>query len=472
MHARLAVVTLAIIAGLAVSPAWAEKTVPQTRAQVQLSYAPLVKKAAPAVVNIYTRKVVRTRQVAPLFNDPFFRRFFGEQFGVPFGREGQKKVQNSLGSGVIVRADGIVVTNRHVIEGADEISVVLADKREFRAEIMGADESTDLAVLRIDTGGEPLPALALRDSDELEVGDLVLAIGNPFGVGQTVTSGIVSALARTGVGITDLGFFIQTDAAINPGNSGGALITMDGQLVGINTAIFTKSGGSHGIGFATPSNMVRFVVAGFLKGKELVRPWLGAAGQPVTVDLAESLGLKRPGGVLINEVYPNSPAERAGMRPSDVVLKVGGREIGDAGALKFRIGTREVGGVVTLTIWREGAIKDLTLDLEAPAEEPPRHQTELGGRQPLAGVTVVNMNPALSVELGVDVFRPGVYLLSLDRRSPAAQLGFRPGDRVLTVNDRKIVRVRDLTRALKEATDGWVIAVERGGRTLTVSVGR
>ena len=272
-----ATVVMAAVFAAAVGPASAGKALPTSRGEVELSFAPLVKTAAPAVVNIYTRKVVRTRRLAPLFDDPFFRRFFGDKFGFGNGRPRQR-IQNSLGSGVIVAGEGIVVTNRHVIEGADQITVVLADRREFDATIVGSDDRTDLAVLRIDAGVDSLPSLDLRDSDTLEVGDLVLAIGNPFGVGQTVTSGIVSALARTQVGISDLNFFIQTDAAINPGNSGGALVTMDGKLAGINSAIFSKSGGSHGIGFAIPANMVRSVVAGLAEGRRLVRPWLGAWG--------------------------------------------------------------------------------------------------------------------------------------------------------------------------------------------------
>lgn len=472
MPSRFVAAVLCLLAVLGAPSAMAEKVVPVTKVQVQLSYAPLVKKVAPAVVNIYTRKTVKARQVAPLFDDPFFRRFFGDQFSVPSSRKKKKKVQNSLGSGVVVRPDGIVVTNRHVIEGADEISVVLADRREFVAEILGADESTDLAVLRIDTGGEPLPALKLRDSDELEVGDLVLAIGNPFGVGQTVTSGIVSGLARTGVGVSDLGFFIQTDAAINPGNSGGALITMDGRLVGINTAIFTKSGGSHGIGFAIPTQMVRFVVAGFLKGKELVRPWLGASGQQVTADIADSMGLKRPTGVLVSDVYPNSPAARAGLRRGDVVLQVGGKHVEDAAALKFRIGTREVGGNVSLRVWRSDRAIDMTLALLPPPEVPKRDRTELSGRHPLNGATVVNMNPALSVELGIDGFRTGVYVLGLDKRGAAVRFGFRPGDRIVAVNEGPIETVRELVVALDSSSDGWKVQVDRGGRTLSVSIGQ
>jgi serine protease Do len=478
MTARLAAVVFAVLAIFAATPAsFAQKQVPETRMEIQLSYAPVVKRVAPAVVNIYTRKVIKTRQVAPLFNDPFFRRFFGDRFGVPQGPEQSRKVQNSLGSGVIVRPDGIVVTNRHVIEGADEITVVLADKREYPAEILGQDESTDLAVLKIDTKGEPLAALELRDSDELEVGDLVLAVGDPFGVGQTVTSGIVSAVARTGVGISDLGFFIQTDAAINPGNSGGALVTLDGRLVGINTAIFSKSGGSHGIGFAIPSNMVRFVVAGFMKGKELVRPWLGASGQPVTAELANALGLRRPVGVLVSELYSGGPAERAGLRRGDVVVAVNGREVADGAALKYRIGVLEVGGKVTVTVWRRGAegraqVRDLTMALEAPPEEPPRNLTRLSGRQPLSGTVIVNMNPALSVELGIDVFEAGVYVFEIDKRGAAARFGIRPGDRIEKINGVHIRRVKDVVGALKEAGGHWEIELDRGGRSFTLSIGQ
>jgi S1-C subfamily serine protease len=240
------------------------ETVPANRNQIAMSFAPLVKQTAPAVVNIYTRKLVRQRVLAPLFDDPMFQQFFG----VPSGLT-RERMENSLGSGVIVRRDGLVVTSAHVIQGADEIRIVLTDRREFSARTMIVDDKADLAVLQMDGGAENLPALALEDSDNVEVGDLVIAIGNPFGVGQTVTSGIVSALARTEVAHNNLNYFIQTDAAINPGNSGGALVGMDGRLLGINAAIYSKSGGNMGIGFAVPSNMVRAVV----------RPWLGIDGQ-------------------------------------------------------------------------------------------------------------------------------------------------------------------------------------------------
>ena len=443
----------------------AEVQVPSSRTQVRLSFAPLVRKAAPAVVNIYTRKVVKTRRFSPLFNDPFFRRFFGEGFG---GRMGipRERVQNSLGSGVIVDADGLIVTNEHVIEGAETITVVLADRREFDATIVGIDERTDLAILRVDAGGARLPFLELRDSDTLEVGDLVLAIGNPFGVGQTVTSGIVSAQARTGVGTADLGSFIQTDAAINPGNSGGALVSMDGRLVGINSAIFSKSGGSLGIGFAIPSNMVRTVIAG-VRGGRLVRPWFGAWGQVVSADIATNLGMERPVGVLVNRVHKRGPADRARLRVGDVILSVNGHEVNDPKALKFRIATLPVGDVAEITVWRKGRERTLTVKLVEPPEEPPRAITELSGPQPLAGATVANMSPALAADVGLDEFEPGIVIVQLRRGSNALRLGFRLGDRILAVNGKDVETVRRLKKSLMKKTSRWRIVIERDGQKHT-----
>src|SRR5260221_9524097 len=283
-----------------------------TQSELRLSYAPVVQHVAPAVVNVYAAKVVQNRN--PFLDDPIFRRFFG----VPGGSSSQ--LQRSLGSGVIVEADGLVVTNNHVIEGADEVKVSLADKREFEATLVLKDPRTDLAILRIKDGHERFPVLDFADSDALQVGDVVLAIGNPFGVGQTVTHGIVSALARTQVGISDYRFFIQTDAAINPGNSGGALVDLTGKLIGVNTAIFSRSGGSQGIGFAIPANMVRVVVASAKSGGSAVlRPWLGAKLQAVTPHIADSIGLQRPGRGLVGQFNARLPAERARLHARDVI---------------------------------------------------------------------------------------------------------------------------------------------------------
>ena len=445
-----------------------ERIVPRSREQIRLSYAPLVSKVAPGVVNIYTRKVVRQRRVSPLFDDPFFRRFFGDR--LPFSGPGRERVQAALGSGVIVDEDGHVVTNNHVIEGADEITVALADRRTFQAKVLSADERTDLAVLEIDTGGDKLPYLAFGDSDELRVGDLVLAIGNPFGVGQTVTSGIVSALARTRIGVADFRSFIQTDAAINPGNSGGALINMEGELIGINTAIFSRTGGSLGIGFAIPANMVKAVLRGAIAGGRVVRPWLGATGQAVTAEIAESLGLDRPRGVLISAIHGEGPAAKAGLKVGDVVTALNGREVNDGEILRFRLATLPVGGRARLSVLRGGREYTLEFDLAAPPETPPRNLTKLRGRQPLAGAIVGNLSPAYAEELGLPDTLTGVIVVEIQLGSPAQRFGFRPGDVVMRVNGREVRLVEDLVQSLEASPAVWQITVKRGGKAVRVMI--
>ncbi len=455
----------------AIAPAPAPAAVPQSREQVALSFAPVVRQTAPAVVNIFTRRVVRERAVSPLIDDPFFRRFFGD--ALPQGPRERERVQNSLGSGVIVSPDGLIVTNDHVIKGADEIQVVLNDRREFDARLVAADPRTDLAILRIDPGSERLPALPFADSDALEVGDLVLAIGNPFGVGQTVTMGIVSAVARTGTGISDYNFFIQTDAAINPGNSGGALVTVDGRLAGINTAIFSRSGGSIGIGFAIPASMVRTVVAAATTGGRLARPWLGIAGQPVTSDIAQSLGLPRPAGVLVNGVDPGSPAERAGLRRGDIVTAVQGRSVDDPDALRYRFATLPIGSQAALSVTREGRTREVALAVAAPPEDPPRETTPIQGRNPFAGAQVANLSPALLEEVRLPTLtaRQGVVVLDVAQASPAARIGLRPGDVVLRLNGRDVRRVRDLVDALRQPpAQAWQVQVRRGDQTLNTNI--
>ena len=454
-------------------PIWAQSQsrVPQTQSQLSLSFAPLVREVGPAVVNVYSRATVTERPgLSPLFDDPFFKRFFGDM--VPRLPE-RRREANSLGSGVIVDPSGVVVTNNHVVEKADEITVVLADRREFPATLLLADSKTDLAVLKIDTGDEPLPAVAMRDSDDLEVGDIVLAIGNPFGVGQTVTMGIVSALARTNVGITDYSFFIQTDASLNPGNSGGALIGVDGRLVGINTAIFSNqrggAAGSVGIGFAIPSNMVATVLRAAKSGK-IVRPWLGARTQTVTTDLAGGLGLDRPVGALIGDVYPGGPAARAGLRTGDVVLEVDEREVSDAGGLRYRIGTREPGETITLQVLRNGRVFTARLPMEAPKAEPTPNVSDLAGRSPMTGARVANMSPAFAIEEGFDELARGVVVLGTARNSPAERLGLRRGDLVVSVNDKPIDRVNTLDRALQSASGSWTLSIRRDDRVLTTKV--
>jgi Do/DeqQ family serine protease len=464
---RLAIV---LLAGLAVSTAaragYAEETaVPNSAEQIRLSFAPLVKKVAPAVVNIYTRKVVQTQAASPMFNDPFFRQFFGDESGFGAPRE---RVQNSLGSGVIVSADGLVVTNEHVVNGAEDITVVLGDRREFEATVVTHDERTDLSVLRIDPKDEELPTLALADSDVIEVGDLVLAIGNPFGVGQTVTSGIVSAVARTQVGITDLGFFIQTDAAINPGNSGGALVDMNGDLVGINTAIFSRSGGSVGIGFAIPANMVATVVAAAGQGGRPVRQWLGVTGQALSRELAEGFGLDRAGGVVLNQVHPKSPAAAAGLELGDVILAFNDREVLDPAGLRFRVATAKIGSEVNLKVLRDGHPEEVAITLVSAPEDPPRDETLLDGKAPLAGATIVNLSPAVAEEFGIDDAWDGVMVLSIARGSPARRIGLKPGDVLLEVGGRNVKTVSDVKGAIEAPADKWQLSIRRGGQIHTI----
>lgn len=450
------------VIGLSALPVQAQQRVlPQSAEQVKLSYAPLVSDSAPAVVNIYTRQVVRARR-SSMFDDPLFKRFFGDQFS--FGMP-EERVRGSLGSGVIVRPDGIIVTNHHVIESADEVTVVLADRREFDAEVVLADPRTDLAILQIDSGSEPLPTLNLGDSDEVLVGDIVLAIGNPFGIGQTVTSGIVSATARTQQGISDFGFFIQTDAAVNPGNSGGALIGIDGELLGINTAIYSRTGASNGIGFAVPANMVKSVLRAALNEGELVRPWLGLRGQSVTNDLAAGLGLDRAGGVLIDEVYPGGPASAAGLNPGDVIMAIDGKEIIDEPALNFRIATKQEGDDVPLAVLTDGFIQERSVALALPPEDPPRDVSKLDGRHPFQGVTVGNMSPRFNEELQINTFRKGVIVLEVERRSPSARYQFLiPGDVVLAINGISVDYVADLNDAIDEDAERFVYQVQRRGR--------
>jgi Do/DeqQ family serine protease len=463
MAAMLAAVAL-LASGASVE---AQRAVPESAAAMKRSFAPVVKRAAPAVVNVYVRHRVE-QMVSPFFDDPFFGRLFGERFGIP-----QERIQNSLGSGVLVGSNGVVVTNNHVIQGSGEaeITVALADGREFPAKLILKDEQTDLAVLRLDAEGVQFPSIEFSDSDSLEVGDLVLAIGDPFGVGQTVTSGIVSALARTQVGISDYQFFIQTDAAINPGNSGGALVDMDGRLAGINTAIFSKSGGSHGIGFAIPSNMVRLVVQSALKGGKVQRPWLGASLQPVTPDIAESLGLDTPSGALVAKVHAKGPAAKAGLLAGDIVVSVDDKPVQDPQGFQYRFVTKGIGGAAALGVLRKGQRVKTTITLVAPVEDPPRDARDLLGRHPLTGCKVANLSPAVAQEVGVDDdTREGVVVLEVKGMTPAARLGVKRGDIVVAVNNEKVKSVAELVSVLELASGGWRLSVERGGKVFNLAI--
>ena len=463
-----ALVALACLLLLPVMTPANAQLLPESREDIQMSFAPLVREASPAVVNVYSERLVR-QSANPYAGHPFFDRFFGpNSFGVP-----QERVESSLGSGVIVGEDGIIVTNNHVVEGADALRVVLADRREFEAELVLADERTDLAVLRIDPEGEVLPTLQYADTRLVEVGDLVLAIGNPFGVGQTVTSGIVSATARTDVGISDYAFFIQTDAAINPGNSGGALIDNAGRLVGVNTAIFSRSGGSNGIGFAIPSEMVRRIVDSAINEGRVVRPWVGLRGQAVTAEIARSMELERPGGLLVTEIYPDGPADLAGLRRGDLLLKFDGRDVFDENGLRFLSATLAAGDSAPISILRNGEQRTLNMTVTAPPGATDAELILLEGENPLSGAEVANLSPALAEELRRDPFDEGDLVNRIVRRSYAYRSGVRPGDIVIEVNGQAITTVEELENALNaEADDGsklriWQIAVDRNGRRLS-----
>jgi Do/DeqQ family serine protease len=449
-----------ISASLTAAAAAQERRLP-TQSELRLSYAPVVHHATPAVVNVYAAKVVQNRN--PFLDDPIFRRFFGG----PGGGGGANQLQRSLGSGVIIDAAGLVVTNNHVIEGADEVKVSLADKREFEATLVLKDPRTDLAVLRIKDSHERFPVLHFADSDALQVGDVVLAIGNPFGVGQTVTHGIVSALARTQVGISDYRFFIQTDAAINPGNSGGALVDLTGKLIGINTAIFSRSGGSQGVGFAIPANMVRVVVASAKTGgSAVVRPWLGAKLQAVTPEIADSMGLKRPAGALVSNVTADSPAASAGIKAGDLILSVDGQDVDDPNAFDYRFGTKPLGGSARLGILRGGREQTTTVSLRS-APATPRDEIVIRSRSPFSGVKIANLSPALAEELQLQNVDKGVAIVDVDTGSYASNLGFQRGDVIEEVNGEQISKTRDLERLASTPNRSWRIIIVRAGQKIS-----
>lgn len=450
----------------AAGPAEAQKRVaPTSRTAIQQSFAPIVRKASPAVVNVYVRKRVRAFR-SPFANDPFFRRFFGDRFGQP-----SERFQNSLGSGVIVSPEGIIVTNTHVVKGSGEteIRVALADQREFDATIVTQDDNTDIAILKINANGETFPSLELADSDGLEVGDLVLAIGNPFGVGQTVTSGIVSALARTEVGRSDQQVFIQTDAAINPGNSGGALVDVSGDVVGINTMIFSKTGGSHGIGFAIPSNLVRVYLDGALTGRAVQRPWFGGKLETVTRDVADALGLRRISGAYLVRLYEDGPAEDAGFELGDVITRVGGFPVKDERSVLYRLTTIGVGNTAEIEVLRRGKKKKLQLALRAVPPPSQSDMTQLAGDHPLDGLTVANITGGLAEEMDLQDER-GVVVMNVEPDSIAARYRFRKGDVIFEVGRRKISGLAELDNILRERRRYWNIGVNRRGRILQLRV--
>jgi len=447
-----AFVSIALLQG----PGHAETRVPETEAEIALSFAPVVRDAAPAVVNIYARRVVAAAR-SPFADDPFFGPLFRD-FGTT-----QPRLQNSLGSGVILSPDGLVVSNYHVVGEAADIRVVLADRREYEADILLADEESDLAMLRL-RGAEGLPALALRNSDELEVGELVLAIGNPFGIGQTVTSGIVSGLARSGAATGNArGWFIQTDAAINPGNSGGALVDTKGRLVGINTSILTRSGASNGIGFAIPSNLVaRFAALAEAGATEFERPWAGLNAQAVTAEIAEALGLPLPQGIVIAEIHPESPFAKAGLRAGDVILSVDGFEVNAPQDLMFRLSLAGVGSRVEVGYRRDGEELSAQVSLDAPPAPGPAEVVTVPPALPLGGLAVAEAGPSVLSALGLPAGTGGIVVL--DPGPVGGRIGLRQGDVILAINGAPVASAADVARAAGENRRTWTFDLDRRGQ--------
>jgi serine protease Do len=436
---------------------------PQSEAQIQLSFAPVVRQVAPAVVNVYATTITKQQSNSPFSNDPFFSQLFGGNNPM---FQARPRESQSLGSGVIIDPAGVIVTNSHVVNGATDVKVAVQDGHQYNVDVLINDSKTDLAVLKIkDAGGRTFPALQFANSDNLQVGDLVLAIGNPFGVGQTVTNGIVSALARTGIESSDYEAFIQTDAAINPGNSGGALVNLQGQLVGINTAIFTRSGGSVGIGFAIPANMVRTVALAGQHGGKLVLPWLGARLQDVTPDIANSLNIDPPRGAIVSDVAPNSPAAQAGLKSGDVITAIDGVAVDEPQALNYRIATKPIGSTATLDLVRGGKRQQTNVKLEA-APGGSGDTATIGGDTRFAGATASTLTPALAQEMGLPFSAKGVVITDVAQDSPADRMGLRQGDIILNLNGTNIADVDTFKRIATAQVQGWQIVLQRQGQMI------
>lgn len=437
-------------------------------------FAPVVRRALPAVVNVSSSKVIRTPEgsiSSPFFSDPFFRQFFGNSFPKDFERPPSAQREHSLGSGVIVNPDGYILTNNHVIDGAKDVRVSLEDKREFQARIVGTDAKTDVAVLKVDGNG--LPVLAFGDSSKMQPGNFVLAIGNPFGLNQTVTLGIVSATGRGGLGIEDYEDFIQTDAAINPGNSGGALINERGDLIGINTAIVSGGGGGNqGVGFAIPGMMARNVLEQILKSGKVTRAWLGVSIQPVTQDIAKSFRLSETQGALIGDVTKDGPAAKAGLETGDVILDLDGQKVIDSRTLRLKIGSMVPSTTVKLTVFRNGAPHEIAVKLgEIPASAA--QSAEAAGNPTVVrrGISVGELTPSLADQLKLPAGVKGVVVMNVDPASPAAEAGIQQGDLVQQVNRQPVTGVAEFNRAMQSTSDQPVLLlINRNGMTSFVVV--
>ncbi len=442
------------------------------RVEPLFSFAPVVKKAMPAVVNVSSSKVIKAQKQMrdnPMFQDPFFRQFFGDGSGG--GAVPKDRKEHSLGSGVIIQSDGLILTNNHVINGATDVRVALSDRREFPAKVVGADPQTDVAVLRIDAKG--LPTMPIGSSAKAQVGDVVLAIGNPFGVGQTVTMGIIGALGRSRLGIEDYEQFIQTDASINPGNSGGALIDTRGQLIGINTAILSRTGGNNGVGFAIPIDLANRVSNEIVKSGKVVRGYIGAYIQDVTPSLAKAMKATATTGAVISQVEPGGPAEKAGLQPGDIVTKVNGSPVEDSNAFRFRIAEMAPGSTANMTVVRDGSTRDIGVKLGERQKDASRQGSNSGGTtNALDGVSVDNLTPDVLSQLGLKPFTKGVVVTGVDDGSAAAAAGLQQGDVITQVNRKPVVNVTEYEQAIRQnRSDTVLLMVNRGGRMLFLAVG-
>jgi serine protease Do len=435
--------------------------------------------ATPSVVNISTTRVIKSGDngAFDLFDDPVFRRFFGEQ--VPRPNIPKEHKEQSLGSGVIVSGDGYIITNNHVIEKAEEIKVLLLNKKDYKARVIGADPKTDIAVIKIEAAG--LPALPWGDSTRLRVGEIVFAIGNPFGLNQTVTMGVISAVGRANVGIADYEDFIQTDAAINPGNSGGALINARGELIGINTAILSRTGGYQGIGFAVPSSMARQVMDSLVKYKKVVRGWLGVSIQEVTSDLAEEFGVKELKGALVSGVMKGSPAEAAGIKQGDILLRYNGKDVEDTGHLRNMVSQTPVGTSVTIKLLRqkkEVEVEVKVIELSKKTEETPsgsnadQNEEQEDQSAILSGIVVRELTPDLARRFGYNAGDKGVVVVKIDTESRLFEAGIRPGDLILQVNQKNTETLSEYKKAAAriKSKDRVLLLVRRKGQDLYVTV--
>ena len=443
--------------------------VPGQIMETSRAFSEIVSAVSPTVVNISTTKVVR-RESVPFSEDPFFDFFRPfHDFGLP-----KKWKEQSLGSGVIVSSDGYIITNNHVVEKSEDIRVTLFDKRSFRGKVVGSDPKTDIAVVKI--SAEKLPTAPWGDSDRLQVGEFVLAIGNPFGLSHTVTMGIISAVGRANVGIADYEDFIQTDAAINPGNSGGPLVNIKGELIGINTAIFSRSGGYQGIGFAVPSNMAKMVMDQLMKQGKIVRGWLGVTIQDVTPEISQKFGLKDSKGALVGDISKGSPAEKAGIMRGDIILWFNGKEIKDVGSLRNMVSQSKVGSQVKLKILRGSKEHEITVVIdELPKEAagmPPEPSPEDVQKNAFSGITVMELTKEIGKQLGLSANDKGVVVVRVDPGSTADEAGLKKGDVIHEIDRKKISGIADFNRITSSIEGGetTLLFINRSGRKFYITI--